>query len=71
MFWNGDAMVTWLLGLENDVAAYLVDSSVVPMPAQMLDPILTAEIARQLHATASTSSRTNRRRIEAGGAESK
>ena len=33
--------------------------------------LLAAQVARQLHATASTSSRTNRRRMEAGGADSK
>jgi hypothetical protein len=44
---------------------------VLPVPAEMLNHLLTAQIARQLHATASTSSRTSRNRIDAGGVESK
>jgi hypothetical protein len=48
-----------------------MDTLVSPSLAKVLDQVLTAQIARQLHATASTSSRTSRSRIDAGGAESK
>jgi hypothetical protein len=48
-----------------------MDPMVSPMLAEVPDQVLSAEIPRQFHATASTSSRTSRRRIEAGGAESK
>jgi hypothetical protein len=68
---NSDPMRRWLLGLQNDVAPDLMNPLVSPMLAKVLDQALTAQIARQLHATASTSSRTRRRRIEAGGTESK
>ena len=68
---NGDPMMTWLFSLQNDVAADLMKSFVFPPLAKVLDELFPAQISRQLHATASTSSRTNRSRIEAGGAESK
>lgn len=66
-----DAMVRGLLGLQDNVAANLMNPLVTPPAAEMPDERFTAQIARQLHATASTSSRTSRSRIEAGGAESK
>lgn len=68
---NGNSMMSRLLSLKNDVAADLVNSFVFPPLAEMLDEFLPAQIARQLHATASTSSRTSRSRIDAGGVESK
>jgi hypothetical protein len=60
-----------LWGLQDDVTADLMDSLVVPVFAEMSDQSLSAQISGQLHATASTSSRTRRRRMEAGGTESK
>ncbi len=60
-----------MLGLQNYVAANLMDLLVPPMPYEMLHERLSTQIARQFHATASTSSRTMRNRIEAGRAESK
>ena len=68
---NGNSMMTWLFSLKNDVAANLVNPFIFPPLAEVLDELLSAQIARQLHATASTSSRTMRSRIDAGGAESK
>lgn len=60
-----------LLGLKNDMTANLMDSLVSPALAEVFEQVLAAQIARQFHATASTSSRTRRRRIVAGGVESK
>lgn len=68
---NSHAMMPGLLSLQDDMAAHLVHALIVPMLAQVADEFFTTLIARQLHATASTSSRTMRRRIEAGGRESK
>jgi len=66
-----DAMKRGLLGLQNDMAANLMDLLVSPVLREVLHERFSVQIARQFHATASTSSRTRRRRIEAGGAESK
>ncbi len=71
MRWNSNAMGSRLLGLQNDVAANLMDSPVSPAFTEMPDQFFSAQIARQPHATASTSSRTRCSRMEAGGAESK
>jgi hypothetical protein len=68
---NGDPVLRWLMGLQNDVAPDLMNLRILSTLAEMLSQIFAAQIARQLHATASTSSRTRRRRIDAGGAESK
>ncbi len=68
---NGDPMMGGLLSLQNDMAANLMKSFVFPSFAKVPDQLFPAQISRQLHATASTSSRTNRSRIEAGDAESK
>lgn len=68
---NGNALMAGGTGLKNDVAADLMHLPVLPSAAEVLDQLLTAQIARQLHATASTSSRTRRSRIEAGAGESK
>jgi hypothetical protein len=54
---NRDAVGCWLLGLENDVAAYLMDFLVFPVLAEVLDQIFSAQIAWEFHATATTSSR--------------
>ena len=68
---NGNPMMAWLFRLQNDVTADLVNSLIFPPPAEVADKFFSAQIPRQFHATASTSSRTNLSRIEAGGAESK
>src|SRR5579859_1919033 len=66
-----DAMRRGLLGLQDDMAADLMDLLISPILREVPYERLSAQIAREFHATASTSSRTRRRRIEAGGAESK
>jgi hypothetical protein len=68
---NSDSMRRRLSGLQNDMAPDLMHSLLSPVLAKVFDQGRTAQIARQLHATASTSSRTKRRRIEAGAGESK
>jgi len=68
---HADPMRHRLLRLQDNVAPNLMDPLVSLMTRKVLDQVPTAQIARQLHATASTSSRTSRNRIEAGGAESK
>ena len=46
-----------MLGLKDDVTAYLVDFHVFPTLAEVLGQFFSAQIAREFHATASTSSR--------------
>jgi hypothetical protein len=48
-----------------------MDLPVSPVLREVLYERASAQVTRQFHATASTSSRTRRRRIEAGGTESK
>lgn len=60
-----------LLGLQNDMAADLMNLFVSSEAAKPPGQLLPAQVARQLHATARTSSRTIRRRIEAKEVESK
>jgi len=55
---NSEALVAGLLSLQHDVAALLVDDPVAPMSAKDLDEFVAAQIARELHRLASTSSRT-------------
>ena len=69
--WYGYSVGRWLLGLQDHVAPNLIDLPVFPVFAEMPNRFFSAQIARQFHATASTSSRTNRNRIVAGDAESK
>jgi hypothetical protein len=66
-----DAMRRRLLGFKNDMAANLMDLPVSPVLREVLYERASAQVTRQFHATASTSSRTRRRRIEAGGTVSK
>ncbi len=54
---HGDSVRRGYLGLKNNVAADLVDSQVVPSLAKMLYEILTAQVAREFQAIATTSSR--------------
>lgn len=65
------SMRAGLRGLQNDMAANLMHPLVGLVSAEVQDQFFAAEVARQLHATASTSSRTRRSRIDAGGALSK
>jgi hypothetical protein len=48
-----------------------MDLLVAPLFAKVLHQLVPAQIARQFHATARTSSRTRRSRTDVGGAESK
>ena len=71
MLRNGNAMMTGLTGLKNEVAGDLMDLPVLSAAAKVPHQLFPAQIARQFHATANTSSRTRRSRIDAGGTESK
>jgi len=68
---NRNPVGSRLLSLQNDVTSDLMNSLVSPTLAEVLYQSFTAQVAWQFHATASTSSRTSRRRIDAGGVESK
>ena len=68
---NGDAVVGWCFGLQNDVAADLMDALVLPALFKVACERFAVKIAWQLHATARTSSRTRRSRMEAGASASK
>lgn len=54
---NRDAVGRRMLSLKDDVAAYLMDFQVIPALAEVLDQFISTQIAWELHATASTSSR--------------
>jgi uncharacterized lipoprotein YmbA len=54
---DGDPMVRRFFRLENRVAADLVDEAIAPALAQGLDQSFAAEIPRELHQRARTSSR--------------
>ena len=68
---DSNAVVGRLFGLQNHVTAYLMDALLVPALFQVARQRFAVQIAQQLYATARTSSRTMRRRMEAGGTESK
>jgi len=71
VLWNRDAVRLRLLGLQDDVAANLMDFHIIPAFREVPGQLFSAQITWELHATASTSSRIRRRRIEAGAVESK
>jgi hypothetical protein len=54
---NCDTVGCGMLGLKDDVTAHLMDFKVFPALAEVLDQFFSAEIAWELHTTASTSSR--------------
>lgn len=56
--WNRDPVVRGLGGLQDDVAADLVHPRVLPFSAQEVSEAGTGNVARNLHATRRTSSRT-------------
>ena len=64
---NNDPLVRRLLGLQHDVTAYLVNDSVVPVPAKDFHESVAAQVAWNLHRLARTSSRTKWRRMAEGG----
>ena len=55
-----------IAGFENDVASLLIQPALVEVFAELFDPLRPAQIPRQFHATASTSSRTRCSRITEG-----
>jgi hypothetical protein len=57
MLWNRDAVGRGMQGLQDDVAANLMDFHVIPAFQEMLDQLFSAQITWEFHATASTSSR--------------
>src|ERR1700733_11858161 len=58
-----DTLMRRRIGLQDDVAAFLMNLAVVPMLAEGLGDLAPREVTRDFHA-ASTSSRTKCRRIE-------
>jgi len=66
-----DSMRDWSRRLQDNVTADLMDLCVLPVPAEVIGEFQTAEVAGKLHAMASNSSRTRRRRMAAGFFSSK
>ena len=66
MVWNGETLMLRFLGLENDVAALLINHAVSPIAAQTLNDLPPAQVPWQLHAQARISSRTRCSRMEEG-----
>ena len=62
--WN--AMMGWSFGLNDDMAAHLVDDAIIPTLAEHLHKGAPCEVPRHLHAEARTSSRSRRKRMELG-----
>jgi hypothetical protein len=48
----------WLFRFENDVASFLMDDLIAPVSAERLDEIVPAQVSRDPHSLAKTSSRT-------------
>ena len=51
------------VGLQNDVAAFLMYYAIAPVAAQNFDQLRSAQVAGHFHALARTSSRTKCRRM--------
>lgn len=58
MCWNRNSVVNGLFGLQDDVTPDLVNPSIAPMLAKQRRKLFAAEVAWQLHASVSISSRT-------------
>src|SRR5450759_1058702 len=56
--WNRKPLMRWRVGLQNDVAAFLMHHAILPVAAQDSDQLRAAQIARNFHAPARISSRT-------------
>jgi len=56
--WNCDPVVSRLGGFQDDVAADLMHPRVLPFAAQKVSEARAGNVARKLHATRRTSSRT-------------
>ncbi len=63
---NCQTVMARCVSFENDVAAFLIDPPVAVMFAEELDQLGTAQVTRQFHATAKSSSRTRCSRTVAG-----
>lgn len=66
MVGNCEAVMLWCLDLEDDVAAFPIHLPVTLMFAEYPDQFRPIQITRQLHAGASTSSRTRCSRMPEG-----
>jgi len=58
VIWNRDPVMSRLGGFQDDVAADLVYPRVLPFSAQEVSEARAGNVARKLHATRRTSSRT-------------
>ena len=58
MCWYGDTVMRWIGYFEDYVTSGLMHANVLPVLAQNVCELLAREIARDLHATERTSSRT-------------
>jgi len=63
---GGDSVMLRCFCLQNDETAFLIDAVIAVVFAEQLDEFRTAQVARQFHEEASTSSRTRWRRTRAG-----
>ena len=48
---DGQSLMAGRIGLQNDVAANLMDDPVIPPPAEVLDQSASGQIPRKLHAS--------------------
>ena len=55
---NSKALVCGFVRLQHDVAAFLMDHAIALHTAKYLDKVVAAQVARNLHELARTSSRT-------------
>jgi len=58
VIWNCDPVMSRLGGFQDDVAADLMHPRVLPFAAQKVSEARAGNVARKLHATRRTSSRT-------------
>jgi hypothetical protein len=69
--WYRDPMVRRSVGFQNDMTTDLMNFCVLPLLTEEGDLPLAGDVARNLHATSRTSSRTRCRRIRSGFGRSK
>ena len=55
---HNNTLMGWFFGLEHDVAAFLVNNLIAPTSTQPPGEVRPAQVARDLHPFARTSSRT-------------
>lgn len=63
---DGNAVLARAIRFENNVASFLIHAAIAVVLSEQFDQLRLAEITRQLHATAITSSRTRCRRMTEG-----